>query len=224
MVTIPNNWRASPHSYDPSQKRDWVMQDGREAPSRALEVAKSIDDPWFRCQALASVAIDFNIPEVTHGLIAESLEAAFSLKQPTAIVCGAAWPVRAMVRSQHPELSATVERLLGLISGVENPVQCADALSALLEAVHPAGRAYRERVLGPFREACRAMKSWKRTRHMRDMACVLHPADPDLAETVLSDLSENTFDRHGRQHLRQARERIAGNECLGPRDFLGAES
>jgi len=155
--------------------------------------------------------------------VAEALDAAFSLRQPNRIVSVAAWPVRAMVRTRHPDLPVTLDRLLALISGVGNPVRRADALHFLLEAVHPAGRAYRERVLTPFREACRVMRSWKRARHLRDMACILHSEDPDLAEALLSDLSERPFDRNGRRQVRQAERWIACNENLGPRAFLGAE-
>ncbi|MFO7898913.1 MAG: hypothetical protein R6V58_07620 [Planctomycetota bacterium] len=163
------------------------------------------------------------MPDDTRRIIDESLEAAVSLDEPNRVVTVASWPVRAMVRSRDLRLSETVDKLLRIITDVGNPVRRADALAYLLDAVHPAGRPYRERVLAPLRRACRVMKSWKRSRHLRNVACVLYPEDPDLAEAVLTDLSENIFDRHDRQRLAQAKRRIRRKDNLGPQDFLALQ-
>jgi len=86
------------------QSQLWVMDHGRSEPLRVLKIARSIDAAWFRCQALASVALDLRDSESTREVVTEAMNAAFSLSDPVGVVCVSSWPVRAMVRSNHPDL------------------------------------------------------------------------------------------------------------------------
>lgn len=105
-------------------------------PQRALELARAIQDPWYRCQALAAAALHHKDSTTRGRAIDEALAAASELEEPNRVVTASAWPVKVLaLKGCLDRVSAEVDRLLGVIRKEESPVRRADALRYLFGAV-----------------------------------------------------------------------------------------
>ena len=116
-------------------KRELVKKLVASEPTRALEVARSISEPWYRCQSLAQVAWTLDDRKQYEKVIKEALAAAYELDEPNRLVSIASWAVRAMVAKSDRRLKSVVDELLDKIQLQKNPVRQADALFFLFEAV-----------------------------------------------------------------------------------------
>jgi hypothetical protein len=79
--------------------------------SAALKLARNIKHPWYRCQALASIA-PYLARKTREQVLEEALMAAREQAEINPIVTVSAWPIRELAIS-HPELAA--ERIRGLV-------------------------------------------------------------------------------------------------------------
>ena len=199
-------------SWPETNKRDLVGKLAGPEPDKALELARSVSDPWYRCQSLAHVAWHLKDQLKSSKLIGEALTAAFELDQPNSIVSVASWAVRVMVKNGDERLAAVIDDLLDKIQHELNPVRQADALFFLFEAVYYDTR-LRDRVLDRLLRACEEMKSWKRPRILSDIAVVLAIDDPNRASQILDMIGE------GRTSRRTRRDIDAG-KWLGPHEFF----
>src|SRR4051812_32053681 len=85
-----------------TQERDQAARIAGSDNASALRIARGIDDPWFRCQALAYVAWHMTDPKRFLGLVAESLQSGWSIKNPIRAVLVIAWPVAALAERHSP--------------------------------------------------------------------------------------------------------------------------
>jgi len=193
-------------------KRELVGKLALSDPLKALEVARSASDPWYRCQSLAHVAWHLEDRNKYKTVIGEALTAAFEQNEPNRIVSVASWAVRAMVKRGDPELTPVVDRLLAQIQLEPNPVRQADALFYLFEAVFQETH-LRYLVLDVLLRACGQMHSWKRPVVLSDIAFVLAIDDPNRAAEIVDLIGDC---RKGRQ----ARRAIAEGKWLGPHEFF----
>ncbi|MES2460887.1 MAG: hypothetical protein V4671_09900 [Armatimonadota bacterium] len=142
--------------YQSTQQRDHVSQIAESRPKEALKIARAIEDPWFRCQALTAVAFHCTDKARKNRLLEEAFQAAILTEQPNRIVSVSSWPLKALVLSgQDDKLHREVERLLLVIAPEPSPVKRSDALNAMLGAVVSAPRPLFWRVFEPFLAACR---------------------------------------------------------------------
>ena len=181
-------------------------------PVRALELARSISEPWYRCQSLAHVAWRLEDRKQSEKVIGEALAAAYEQSQPNRVVTVASWAVRAMVKKNDRRLSSVVDELLQKIQRETNPVRQADALFFLFEAVFYEWR-LRDLVLDALLNACEQMNSWKRPYILRDIALVFAKDDPERAAQIVDLIGE---DRWSRKTHRE----IAAGKWLGPHEFF----
>lgn len=193
-------------------KRDSVGTLAASEPVRALEMARSITDPWYRCQSLVHVAWSLGDQHQGDELIEEALTAAFEQDEPNRVVSVASWPVWVMVHKGDRRLNSVVTELLDKIQSEPNPVRQGDALLLLFEAVYHEPQ-LREQVLDPLLRACEQMKSWKRPRILTDIALVLAKDDPDRAGHVVDTIGES-------RQSRKAHRDLAAGKWLGPHDFF----
>jgi hypothetical protein len=193
-------------------KRDLVSKLAASEPIEALEVARSIHEPWYRCQALAQVAWHLKDRKQFETVTHEALKAAYEQDEPNRIVSVASWPVRAMVARGDRRLESTVDGLLHKIQLEPNPVRRGDALLMLFEAVYYESR-LRDLVLDALLRTCEEMNSWKRPIIMSDIALVLAQDDLERADKIVDMIGE------GRKS-RQARRAIAEGKWLGPHEFF----
>jgi hypothetical protein len=180
--------------------------------AKALDIARNISDPWYRCQSLAEVAWHLKDQRQLRKVIEEALEAAYEQKEPNRIVSVAAWPVRVMVKQRDPRLGPVVDELLHRIQTEPNPVRRADALLLMFEATYHDSE-LRAVVLAPLLRACEQMNSWKRPRILSEVALVLAIDDPTSAAQVVEMMGEC-------RRSRKTRREIAAAEWLGPHEFF----
>ena len=193
-------------------KRDLVGKLAGSEPDRALEIARSISGPWYRCQALAQVAWNLADQKLFKKVIEEALAAAYEQTEPNRVVSVASWAVRAMVKKGDRRLNTVVEELLQKIQRESNPVRQADALFFLFEAVYYEP-SLRDMVLDALLSACEQMNSWKRPYVLSDVALVLATDDPKRASQIVELIGEGRWSR-------KTRCEIAAGQWLGPHEFF----
>ncbi len=193
-------------------RRELVGKLAQAEPVRALELARSISEPWYRCQSLAHVAWHLEDRKQSEKVIGEALAAAYEQTEPNRIVSVASWAVRVMVERSDRRLRSVVNELLEKIQRQPNPVRQADALFYLFEAVFYESR-LRDLVLDALLDACERMNSWKRPSFLSNIALVIARDDPDRAGQIVDMIGE------GRKS-RQTRREIAARKWLGPHEFF----
>jgi hypothetical protein len=197
----------------PTDKRDLVTRLVHNKPDRALAIARSIEDPWFACQALACVAR--YCPEDKFGhLIKETLRVGRSVDDPFRIVASAAWPVRAVVERRHPDmLDSIIPELLNRAEQIELLASRSEALFLLFQAVFPAGREKWFGVLQALMKASVNLISWRQRRNLRDAILIVWNEDTELAKEIINHLEDGKLKR-------QIESRIMKSEQHLPRPFF----
>jgi len=149
-----------------TQQRNRVAAIAKTKPDEALELARSIDDPWFRCQALSIAAVHASDRRAHQRAIDDAFAAANELGEPNRVVTVSSWPVKALaLAGRLSSVESEVARLLQLIAAESSPVRRADALRYLLGSVSSAPTDVASRVAREFATACLApLQSGKRNR------------------------------------------------------------
>lgn len=192
---------------------DWIIRHAAADPAQSLARARQVDDPWFRCLALAWVA-RFGPADTCMAIAREALAAAAEGPDLYRAVRASAWPVRALVeRGQTAGVAAVLARLVRTAAAIPHPVCRVDALRLLFEAVYPLGSHDRRRVQTALVEACGEESSWRAGRTFRDVALLVAADDPAEAERMVESF------RPGR-HRRQAARLLAAGERRPPRRFF----
>ena len=188
-----------------TQQRTRVAAIAKSQPHEALALARSIEDPWFRCQALSIAAVHAPDPRARKSAIDDALAAANDLADANRVVTVSAWPVKALaLAGKMSTVASEVGRLLQVISTEPSPVRRADALRFLLGSVSIAPPDVAGRVAGEFAAACLApLQSGKRNRKgesnleacLPGIACI----DRALAESLLPRMAPSRAERAARQ-------------------------
>jgi len=196
-----------------TSERDSVRSIAARDPGQALERARSIRDPWYRCQALAHVA--------RHGPLAlvektarEAVVAAHEHPDPYKVVGASAWPVRALIERARPGgVPRLLQELLAVGRTIEHPVSRLEALFLLWEAAFPFDAPATEAVFGAFRSACSAASSWKAGDRLELALLTLATRDRSRAMEVAKAMPD------GKYKVRAIRKLDAG-ERREPRGFF----
>jgi hypothetical protein len=207
----------------PRLKSEIGSRIARSDNASALRIAQNIDDPWFRCQALAYVAWNLADHKRFLRVVAESLESGWSIGDPNRSVTVIAWPVAALARRNYSRPDAmerstgilrdVIARLTGVIAKEPNPASRADALLLHVHALSPSRRELRKGLLGLLVKECRDATNRKRQRQLEEAAMAIAPDDLDTALGLIASLDEN--------RKRRTTVRIeAQGEGLGPRQFF----
>jgi hypothetical protein len=140
-----------------TQQRNRVAAIANAKPHEALELARRIEDPWFRCQALSIAAIHAPDRRSQKSAIVDAFSAANELDEPNRVVTVSSWPVKALaLTGDMSGVSSEVARLLQVVSTEPSPVRRADALRHLLGSVSIASLNVATRVAREFATACLA--------------------------------------------------------------------
>jgi hypothetical protein len=187
-----------------TQQRNRVATMAKTKPREALELARSIDDPWFRCQALSIAAVHTPDARSRKSALDDAFAAANRLGGANRVVTVSSWPVKALaLAGQMSTVSSEVARLLRLISVESSPVRRADALRYLLGSVSIAPADVAGRVAREFAAACLApLQSGKRNSKGESNleACLpgIARIDPALAHRLLRRLTPSRSERAAR--------------------------
>lgn len=169
--------------------------------SEALRLARSIADPWFRCQALSIAAVHLTDRRARTTAIVEALRSANELDEPNRVVTVSAWPIKALALSGDARrLETETARLLGIISTEHSPVRRLDALRMLLGAVIALQPKLARTVAQEFAAACLApLENGKRNRkgesRLEECLPAIARLDSEWAERLRAQLPSDRSDR-----------------------------
>jgi len=172
-------------------------------PMRALHVARDIEHPWYRCQAITSIVeANAGVPDAL-GLLDEAFSAAFSQDEPNRVASVSRWPLRQLVVSVPGDAAGRTRQLLARILEEPHGLRRLDGLRAILWAVAPS-KPLRELVLEAFVPAAKASHGWRTERIIDAMAEVLLPFDRSASSRLLDIKPPSRFTRRSRTLLQQS--------------------
>lgn len=196
-----------------TDERERAVRLARTDFRRALELARKVSQPWFRCQALAWVARFAPESEVVR-IVQEALRAVSHAEDPYRKVVPAAWPIRALIERGHGRRAAALLPNLIEASGrIGHPVSRIEALLVVIQAAWPLGASTRAGVREALIAACRAASSWRAGRALRDLALMVAAEDEEEAQRLIASMPEGVY-------RRQAVRRLAEGQRLKPRSFF----
>ena len=184
-----------------SSTRTFVASIAAKEPQRAFELARGIDDAWFRCQALSMAALHLADSKARARAIDEALAAASELTEPNRVVSVSAWPVKVLaIQGRFDCVASEVDWLLAVIATEGSPVRRADALRALFGAVIHAKRPVILRVVFALESASfQPLLDGRRNRKGESLLADCLPAiariDERVAESLLARLPATRADR-----------------------------
>jgi hypothetical protein len=187
-----------------TQERNRVASLAASQPQKALELARTIADPWFRCQALSIAAVHSTDRRAQGRAIKDAFASANELREPNRVVTVSSWPIKVLVLAgNNARVPHEVTRLLSVISTEASPVRRADALRYLLGSVSASTTAVARRVAGEFAAACLApLESGKRNAkgesHLEECLPAIAQIDRDLAERLILRLPPARSERAAR--------------------------
>ena len=188
-------------------------QQAKQNPQAALKTAEGISDPWFRCQALASVARYCDESQVL--VVAEkALTSSRHCRDEYQVVASAAWPIRALIeRDQQAAARRELARVLKAAVLISNPLRKADALFLLWEAAAPMGVKASRVALDLLVDACLQVKGWRGPKMLKDAAVILASFDAMHASRVAEMIPDARV-------RRQAQAALSAKAHVPPRPFL----
>ncbi len=104
-------------------------------PREALELARAIKHPWYRCQSLAKVADYYSTKKQRLEILREALNAAQTQKDINRVVSVSAWPRRIMAPFAVDEVAKHLNLLVKQANSETHSLRRADALFVLANAV-----------------------------------------------------------------------------------------
>lgn len=183
-----------------SLARGDVQRLAEHDPGQALQVARSIEHPWYRCQAIASIVEMNPTDQAADSLLDEAFAAAYSQGEPNRIACVALWPLRLLVHREPGKAAAHTRELLQIISREPHGLRKLDGLHAILVAVAPS-KDLRDLVLEPFEIAAEASRGWRTERIIDDIAVMLIPFDRDAATRLVGSRLPSRYTTRSRTLL-----------------------
>lgn len=173
----------------------------------AAKVAEEIQDPWFRCQALAIASLF--APDRKHqlALTEKAFKAGTECAEANRVGTVSSWPVKALYElGFRDEGDKAASRILEIILSVPSPVRRADALNYLLGAVIKSPKSIFWMVYDALFTACTTpLKSGKKNSKGQSLlpawAGLIMRLDTRRGEALLVSLE-------GPTHLKKARRNI----------------
>lgn len=155
-----------------THQRDQASSLAKSSPAAAIAIARGIDKPWFRAQALAWVArFTDEDPVAVAGEAAEAAKECEDRYQQTAV---RAWEVAALAeRGYTSEARNCLSETLTTIRSVEPTSSRSEALMLLLQAAFAIDRDDALCVHEMLKSTCPAEEHWRCKRAHRDAAFLI---------------------------------------------------
>jgi hypothetical protein len=161
-------------------------------PVAALDRARAIQHPWYRCQSLTNVAENEKSRSVAVRLLNEALRAAREQTEPNRVVSVASWPLRELVKRDASAARAVTEELLRTICTEPHGLRRLDGLNRILWAVADNAE-LRQLVQPAFSNAASQSAGWRTERTVAFMATYLAKWDRPFAQALLESREPNRF-------------------------------
>lgn len=182
------------------------------APLKALEVARRIDDPWFRCQALAAVA--FVVEEDRVDAIGrEALKAAWDSKDDYQRGAVAAWPIAAPVaRKRLDAARRAYEKARVHALAASPPGSVAEALTLLLQGAFGLGPHVGVQIAEDLVDLRRREAYWRVDRAVLRTVALVAGTDPARERALAARIADERL-------RRRVLVALDGPDSPGPRPF-----
>lgn len=170
-----------------------------QSPKEALVIARKIQHPWYRCQAITSI-VEANPKRFDAVEILEvALSAAYSQAEPNRVASVSFWPLQPLVQTNPSLAEKHTKKLLQIIGEEPHSLRRLDGIRGILRGVWD-NQSLRELVLKPFIETANVCPGWRADRIVSYIARDLLPFNQPLAMQLLKSRPENRF---GKQILKQ---------------------
>ncbi|MBS0416305.1 MAG: hypothetical protein JSR66_01240 [Proteobacteria bacterium] len=163
-------------------------------PQEALKVARSIQHPWYRCQALSRVAEHWGTKAQKLDLLEEALASAQMQEDINRVITVSAWPLRVMVGIAPDAVALHLDRLVELGKGEDHTLRRADGLYAVAWAVRGSPELLAV-VIPSLLEALMAGCGWRIDRLIRSTVDLVDVAAPEVVDQLIAHHSEGSKKR-----------------------------
>jgi hypothetical protein len=200
-------------SLAPTQDRELAHRLSRSEPEKALEVARKINDPWFKCQALSQVARYW--PQADYKrLLQEAVDAADAQNDTYKQVAVSAWPIRAYLeRGEASSAKVLLNQYTSAATRIENMGSRSEALFMVFQAAKPFAPDLWQPVFWALMAATEPALAWRQRRNIRDAVAMIAQDGPALVEKAVARLSDD-------QAFRAFRRDLANGRRAEPRPFF----
>lgn len=157
----------------------------------AWACARQIDEPWYKCQALAWTA-RFAPESDFIQIVEEALAAATQGRDAYQRASVMAWPIRALIEGgEFERAESATQSALKLAEDIEHPGARAEALINLLQATLPGGQPTWRSVLHAIIEIPQSERlHWRHRRALVHAVEYIRRKDPVLADQVCARVTE----------------------------------
>lgn len=174
----------------PTAARNLSNRLALDQPGQALIVAREIESPWFRCQALSHVA-RYWPDEKYDRLLDEAVRAADSQDDVFKRVAVSAWPIRAYLERGNPcPARKLLTKYTRASSAIDNMGSRSEALFMIFQASKPFAFDLWQPVFWALVDAAEPALSWRQRRNLRDAVAMVGSESPELAQQTLQKLSD----------------------------------
>jgi hypothetical protein len=180
--------------------RSEVARLAKGSPSQALVIARSIQHPWYRCQALAYI-VEANPSHANAEVILdEALMAAYSQPEPNRVASVAMWPLTQLIQVNLLSARKHTGKLLEVISNEPHGLRRLGGLYAILWAVASVQK-LRNAALQPFLETAKVSFGWRSERIIDCAILAIAPYDRDSSVLLLNSRPATRFNKRSRALL-----------------------
>jgi len=160
-------------------------------PPAALEAARHITHPWYRCQALANAAEHIRERKLALKALQEALDAADEQRAPNRVVTVASWPLRVLVvLGEDARVRSHLDRLMQRIAGEPHPIRRMDGQMALLAALKGCAPEVSNPIFEALLKTLRGAHGWRRDNMLGELAGMLLQRDKSERGWALVDECE----------------------------------
>jgi len=168
---------------------------------KALQAARQVSKPWYRCQALAAVARFAPESDIIR-IADEAVDAARLGRDVYQRVAATAWPIRALAeRNKIPQAQRLMAQSLDEARYDLHPVSRMAALVLLWQAAWPLPGGIKQQALTALLVTCRVADSWKAGRIMRDVALAVAFEDKKQAQEIINTMRESVYKRQAQRRF-----------------------
>jgi hypothetical protein len=191
-----------------SRGRGWVRDHVATNYEGALQVARQIPDPWFRCQALSYVAEHTADASAQRALLAEAFGAAVETAEPNRVVSVSVWPLEVLCSiGSADEVAAEVARLLAVSATEPHSLRRCDAQARMLHALRHGPMECFWAILDECTRSCTQRLGWRRDRILRGVARLVNEHSHQKAVEVAQLIDSPRFRRQALQWIEEPEER-----------------
>jgi hypothetical protein len=181
--------------------REDAIQLAKRDTSAALDCARSISEPWYRCQALGWVA-RFAPDEQFQWIVDEALQTAASSDAPYVRVGAAAWPIRALIeRSAVESAEKAIKAVLAYAPQIDYLGSRAWALCSVFEAAKAGPDRLWLPVVDAMLDFAHPPLHWRHRRAIRDAVLTIVKTDPEMSKQIISRLTEEKLIQQLNRHI-----------------------